>query len=266
MSEEQTEYQIQGFDEKELKRQFWLDYQFSHTISTSSINDGQVEIENVGSFEKFNFLVIGLRREAILFNGIFGKVKESQVLCKSSDCKQGKLLVEPTEIPSGFKISPDRDCKNCVMGTIQRYKMEGYSDKLPACSAYTFVEGYALDKQERVHVITLRLTGIGSKPFDRVQRSMKPGDEMVVSVEGDFSDRTAKFNFAISKEKRLEPHTNLPALFKENIASEFEAFLYELKELQIFRESISPYSDGGFLGLDNPNNKVPAIGYEEPEF
>ena len=261
----ETEYnRQQGFDKKELERQFWYDYVYSRTLNAKSINNEMVEIKGLGKVEKFNFLPVGIRKEAILFNGVYGKTTETKVICRSKDGKHGELMVDPTDIPNGYKIDSDGNCSQCFMGTVQRYKMEDYTDKMPSCSQYTLVEGYVRNNQGVVHFITLKLTGLGSKPFLEVQRMMSPGDELVVSVEGD--DRSAKFNFSIAKKKELEPHGNLRAEFNKTFDAEFELSMSRLLELQQFRESVAPDFTQKFLGSDN--SQLPAIGYDEsePEF
>lgn len=260
--ETKTEYnRQQGFDEKELKRQFWFDYLISHTIHAKSIVNGMVEIEGIGKVEKFNFLPVGIRKEAILFNGLYGKTTETKVICKS-----GELMVAPADIPAGYNIDSDGNCFQCFMGTVQRYKTDGYTDKMPSCSQYTLIEGYVRNDQGVVHFMTLKLTGLGSKPFLEVQRMMSPGDELSVAIEGD--DSSAKFNFSIAKKKELEPHGNLRALFDETVHAEFELSMSRLLELQKFRESVAPNFIQKFLGSEVDNSQLPAIGYDEsePEF
>jgi len=246
------------FDEKELRRDVCVDYTMSHAINGSSISDGKMEIPGVGKVDKFNFLVTGNLKGAILFNGLYGKTTETKVVCKSTDGKHGVLMVAPADIPAGYNINPDGNCTKCVMGTVQRYKKGGYNDKIPACPLYTFVSGYVLNDKGVVHFITLRLTGIGAKPFFKAQRGMTISDELLVSVED------KEFNFVIAEKNELEPHNTLPDRFQETINAELDKRI----ELQKFRESIAPDFTKEFsqdnLGSDNPN--LPAIGYDEPEF
>ena len=268
MSEQRTEYKPQGFNEKELKKEFWKDYQYTHLIKSSGIKNGEIEIDGVGSVTRFNFIITKVFKEPSCYGSKYEEGTESKLIC----CN-GKLLVSISEIPLGFNIDLDGNCSNCFMGTVQRFKIksQGYNDALPGCSEYTFVEGYVMNEQNQIHMVTIRLTGIGSKPFNEIQKTLTPSDELVVSVGGD--SRKKEFKFEVAKQKQLEPYVNLPVRFKENMRNLFEVFFAKQKELLNFRESISPYSKDGLLDFDGSSesqlpdeSKVPAIGYDEPTF
>lgn len=233
----------------DAKSMYWNIYQRERTVNSSSINDGKVAIAGVGSVKSLQVIFYDYPKEAILFNGIFGKVTDTQVVCKSNDCRKGQLKVDPSEIPNGYQINLDGDCKNCFMGTVQRFHLDGWNQKLPSCSAYLFAKGYYENDNGDIDIVIFRLTSLLSKPLNKLRSRLRPGDEVVVSFTGDSNSKTAKFEFEIAEQKVLEPHQRLQGLFNEHINSEFEQFWQGIKENIDFMKSISPENEGGFLSL-----------------
>lgn len=233
----------------DAKKIYWNHYQRERTINSGSINDGKVAIAGVGSVKSLQCIFYDYRQEALLFNGVFGKVTDNQVVCRSHDGRKGQLKVDPSEIPNGYQISINGDCKNCFMGTVQRFHLDGWNQKLPSCSAYTFAKGYYENDNGNIDIVIVRLTSLLSKPLNRLRSRLRPGDEVIVSFAGDSNSKTAKFEFEIAEQKVLEPHNRLQGLFNKHINSEFEKFWQGIKATRDYMESISPENEGGFLSL-----------------
>lgn len=239
----------------DAKKMYWQIFQKERTINSSSIDDGKVAIAGVGSVKSLQVIFYDYPKEAILYNGIFGKVTDTQVVCKSNDCRKGQLKVDLSEIPNGYQINLDGECENCFMGTVQRFHLDGWNQKLPSCSAYTFAKGYFKNDNGDIDIVIFRLTSLLAKPLNKLRSRLRPGDEVVVSFSGDSSSKTAKFEFEVAEQKVLEPHNSLQGLFNKYINSEFLQFWQGIKENIDFMESISPENEGGFLSLPLASEK-----------